>query len=74
MADAKVKKQWHSRICKDSGETHDVKYGPACKLPLLEQLFLPSLDCTLGHLKQTWLLDLGYHNHQFHGLTQHGLI
>lgn len=37
-SDAKVMKLWDIRRC--SGTVHDVKHGPPCKLPLLEQLFL----------------------------------
>ena len=47
-SDAKVMKQWDSRRCEDSGEAHDVKYGPACKLPLLDQLFLTLIRLRLG--------------------------
>jgi len=36
--DAAVMRQWDSRRCKESGG--DVKHGPSCKLPLLEQLFM----------------------------------
>ena len=35
-SDAKVMKQWDSRRCEDPGEATNVKYGPSCKLPLLE--------------------------------------
>ena len=35
-SDAKVIKLWDRRC---SGAVHDVKHGPLCKLPLLEQLF-----------------------------------
>ena len=37
-SDAKLMKLWNSRRC--SEVTQDVKHGPPCKLPLLEQLFL----------------------------------
>jgi len=46
-ADAKVMKLWDSRRCGDS-EATDVKCGPSCKLPLLEQFFLTLVRLRLG--------------------------
>jgi len=47
-SDAKVIKLWDSRRCGDSEEATDVKCGPSCKLPLLEQLFLTLVRLRLG--------------------------
>ena len=57
-SDAKVMKQWDSRRYEDS-ETHDVKYGPACKLPLLEQLFLTLVRLRLGSFETDLAVRFG---------------
>ena len=45
-SDAKVMRQWDGRRCKDvCGE---IKHGPCCKLPLLEQLFMTLVRLRLG--------------------------
>ena len=40
-------------------ETHDVKYGPACKLPLLEQLFLTLVRLRLGSFETDLAVRFG---------------
>ena len=47
-SDAQVIRQWDSRRCENPGEATDVKCGPSCKLPLLEQFFLTLVRLRLG--------------------------
>ena len=58
-SDAKVMKQWDSRRCGDPGEATDVKYGPSCKLPLLEQLFLTLVRLRLGSFETDLAIRFG---------------
>lgn len=45
-SNAKVMRQSDSRRCKEAGG--DIKHGPCCKLPLLEQLFMTLVCLCLG--------------------------
>ena len=56
---AKVMKQWDSRRCEDPGEATDVKHGPSCKLPLLEQLFLTLVRLRLGSFETDLAVRFG---------------
>ena len=58
-SDAKVMKLWDSRRCEDPGEATDVKYGPSCKLPLLEQLFLTLVRLRLGSFETDLAVRFG---------------
>ena len=44
--DAKVMRQWDRRRSKEA--CGDIKHGPCCKLPLLEQLFMTLVQLRLG--------------------------
>ena len=48
-SDAKVMRQWEGKNSKDDYD--DIKAGRACKLPLLEQLFLTLVCLHLGLLE-----------------------
>ena len=58
ILESDAKELWDSRRCGDSGEATDVKYGPSCKLLLLEQLFLTLVRLHLGSFETD--------SHRFH--------
>ena len=73
-SDAKIMRQWDSRRSKEA--CGDIKHGPCCKLPLLEQLFMTLVrglyetdlavrfgvsQSTVSHITTTWV-NLMFHS------------
>ena len=56
-SDAKIMRQWDSRRSKEA--CGDIKHGPCCKLPLLEQLFMTLVQLRLGLYKMDLAVRFG---------------
>ena len=62
-SDAKIMRQWDSRRSKEA--CGDVKHGPCCKLPLLEQLFMTLVRLRLGLYEMDLAVRLECLNQQY---------